>query len=222
MDFALAFGYIFKDTDWLKKIALIAVISIIPIIGQLVLLGWGLEITRRVIRHDPVPLPDVDFGRDLAMGFKAFVVALVYALPMIVVSIPYSLIMASVSNGSSDGAGVAAAVLGLCFTLFAMLYGIVMALVYPAAMGLLASEGTINAGLRFKDVFGLVKASPVSYLLVFLGEFLAGFISPIGTILCVIGVLLTAAYAQTIIAHFTGQAFNEARKMQGFGAAPIV
>lgn len=222
MDFGLAFSYVFKDPDWFKKIALVAVIALIPIIGQMVLIGWGLEISHRVIHRDPVPLPDVDFGRDLSMGFKAFVVSLVYSLPIIVVSIPYSIIMAAVSDGASSNGDFAIAVLSLCFTLFAFLYGLALAMVFPASMGLLASEGTISAALNLKDVFALIKAAPVAYLLVLLAELIAGFISPLGAIACGIGVLLTAAYAQTIVAHFTGQAYNEAKKMQGFGASSAV
>ncbi len=43
MDFAKPFTFVFEDQNWLSKIALVAVISLIPVVGVLVLLGWGLE-----------------------------------------------------------------------------------------------------------------------------------------------------------------------------------
>ena len=66
MDFGLAFSYVFQDRDWLRKVGIVALISLIPILGQLVLIGWSLNITKRVIERHPEPLPEVDFGGDLA------------------------------------------------------------------------------------------------------------------------------------------------------------
>ena len=50
MEFSRAFSYVFEDSDWFKKIALAALVSLIPIIGQIFLIGWALEITSRVIK----------------------------------------------------------------------------------------------------------------------------------------------------------------------------
>ena len=55
MDFGSAFSFVFQDEDWIKKILLIAVISLIPIVGQIVALGFALEVMKRVINSDPTP-----------------------------------------------------------------------------------------------------------------------------------------------------------------------
>ena len=80
MNFGQAFTYVFEDPDWAKKLLIPALVSLIPIIGQLVVLGWMLEVTRRVIQQNPRPLPELDFGRQLGEGFKGFIIGLVYAL----------------------------------------------------------------------------------------------------------------------------------------------
>ena len=36
MDFGLAFSYLFKDPDWFKKIVIVALIGLIPIVD-----GWS-------------------------------------------------------------------------------------------------------------------------------------------------------------------------------------
>src|SRR4030065_1188818 len=94
MDFGKAFSYQFEDQDWIKKILIAAVIPLIPIIGSLVVAGWGVEITKRVIHHEPFPLADWnDFGGYLGKGFKMAVIALVYALPLIIVAICPSVLL---------------------------------------------------------------------------------------------------------------------------------
>ncbi len=72
MKFADAFTFVFQDQDWFKKIIIPGLVGIlIPIIGQILLLGWSLKVTLNVIRKNPNPLPEMDFGDDLARGFKA-------------------------------------------------------------------------------------------------------------------------------------------------------
>jgi hypothetical protein len=44
MDVGRAFAFTFEDQDWLKKIAVVAIISLIPVIGQLWLLGWSSKL----------------------------------------------------------------------------------------------------------------------------------------------------------------------------------
>jgi uncharacterized membrane protein len=70
MDFGLAFSYPFQDQDWLKKLGIAGLLMIIPVFGWLVVAGWAIEITRRVIRHDmPLLLPDWnDFGKYIVDG----------------------------------------------------------------------------------------------------------------------------------------------------------
>ncbi len=90
MDFGKSFTFVFEDPEWLKKIVIAALISIIPLIGQIYLVGYGLEVGRRVIRHDPHPLPDVSFVESLLLGLKSFVIGLIYSIPAIVLSLPIS------------------------------------------------------------------------------------------------------------------------------------
>jgi hypothetical protein len=43
--------------------------------------------------------------------------------------------------------------------------------------------------------------------MVFAGILVGGFIAPLGAIVVVIGVILTSAYVQLMVAHLTGQAY---------------
>lgn len=212
MEFGRAFTYPFEDQNWLKKIALAALVSLIPIVGQLFLLGWGLEIARRVIQRDPVVLPDLDFGANLGKGFQAFLVSLVYSIPIWILSLPIYLIgpIGNALQFDEQSIQVMMIVVSVCFGGLILLYSIALAFALPAAFGNLAAKGQLGAGFKFGEIFALVKAAPVAYLLVILGSIVASFIGSLGVIACAIGVIFTYAYAMAIMGHLYGQAYNQA------------
>ena len=88
MNFGNAFTFAFQDSEWLKKVGIAAAIFLIPVIGPIIAMGWGLEITRRVINNQTDLLPDwSDFGGYVSKGFQAFVVTLVFSLPYLLISV---------------------------------------------------------------------------------------------------------------------------------------
>lgn len=210
MQFGKAFSFVFEDEDWVMKTIIAALVSLIPIIGQITVLGWGLEVTRRVIREDPNPLPDwSDFGGHIVKGIMAWVIGFVYALPIILVWICPVIIFAAAGDDETIISVVSA-----CFGCLTFLYGILLLFVLPAAMGNYVAKDELGAAFRFGEVFGLVRVAPGAYLLTILGALIAGFIAPLGIILCFVGVLWTQAYAVLINSHLWGQAYNEAQKVE--------
>jgi len=219
MDFGKAFTYAFDDPDWLKKIGIAGLIMIIPIIGWLAVAGWALEVTRRIIRHEPQLLPEWNnFGDFLMKGLMMWIIGLVYALPIILLSLCIQVGLALVlKNSGSGGATSAMTILSICVSIFSVVYGLLMAFVVPAAYANYVVKGQLGAAFRFGEVFGLVRSAPTAYLMVLLGSIVAGFIGSLGAIACVIGMLFTYAYAMLIQAHLWGQAYNVARP----SSAPI-
>lgn len=211
MDFGRSFSFVFEDSEWFKKIAILALVSLIPILGQLVLLGWGAEIIRRVVSGADTPIPELDFGKQLGDGFKLFVVGLVYSLPIIAVSLVMGIITGVASSVLDyDTGNTIAAISSVCLGLVNVVLGILLAFVLPAAFGNFAIKGTIGDGLRLGEVFGYVKNNLSAYLLVFVGVIVAGFVSSLGTIACGIGVLLTTVYGNAMMMHLYGQAYKKA------------
>ena len=222
MEFGKAFSFAFEDPDWLKKLGIGALLMIIPFIGWLVVAGWGIEITKRVIQRDPQPLPDwSDFGGNLMKGLQVFVISLVYSLPVVLVNICQQgvTLYGQQGNTSDETMVTVLMVVGICFGCVSFIYGIFLGFILPAALGNFAATGQMSAGFRFGEVFGMVRAVPVAYLLALLGGFVASLIASLGVILCVIGILFTAVYAYTINAHLYGQAYNEAAAARGLKPA---
>jgi len=211
MDFGKAFTFVFDDEEWIKKVGLAGLISLIPFIGTIVVAGWGFEVIRRVIKDDPEPLPDWnEFGEYLVHGFLVLVIGFVYALPLILVQgcslgfIPF------LENADQEAITAAVSVATACFSCLVLLYSLFLGLVLPAALGRYADEGEFGAAFRFGKVFSLVRNNLGSYALVFLGNLVAGLLASFGVILCVIGVLFTSAYAAVVGGHLTGQAYQKA------------
>jgi len=214
MRFGDAFTFVFQDPDWFKKVIIPGLVGLlIPIVGQLVLLGWGLKVTLNIIRNNPNPLPEMSFGDDLSRGFKAAVVSFVYSIPMIIFYVPIIILSAAAANGE-DNMAVIVAIASTCFGLLMMIYGIAMAYVLPAAYARTVVEDSIGAGLSFKEVFKLIKKAPMSYLLVLVGVLASSFISSLGSIACGIGIFLTVPYATAMLGHLYGQAYLDTKPME--------
>ena len=210
MDFGIAFSFPFQDEEWVKKIVLTAVISLIPFIGQFALIGWLVELSRRVINGESNPMPDwADFGELLVLGLKMAVIGFVYVLPLMFVSFPWA-IMDALFN--SESASALFVLFSVCFGCLTLIYGLALAFFFPAAVGELAATNDLGAAINPKNMITHVRAAPNAYLLAFLGTIVAGFISGLGIIFCFVGVFFTVVYASAIQGHLFGQAYIEATK----------
>jgi hypothetical protein len=211
LDFSQALTFQFKDLRWLQKLALAALVSLIPVIGQIIVLGWSFRIARAVITQEEQQFPELDLVEDFVRGFKGWVINLVYALPAIVFAFPLTIGLGLVIAATDGRTAVVWTLLALCLTGLLVAYGLVLALVLPAAYAnFIAQDEQLLAGLNLRQVFGLVRREPVAYFMVFLGGLLCAFITMFGLVGCVIGVVATGAYALTVMGHLYGQAYREA------------
>ena len=210
MDFGLAFSFPFQDEKWIEKIVIAAVIGIIPIIGWFALLGWSIEIGRRVINGDDEVLADwSDFGGLLTLGFKAWVAALVFSIPLIIVWIPVGIFTGVVSSTDGDAAGAVISLVSFCMICLTFTYTIALLFALPASYGRLAATDGLVESLTFRALWTIVSNAPSAYLIVLLGYIVAGFIASLGTILCFVGIFLTTAYSLAVEGHLLGQAYKE-------------
>lgn len=222
MNYGRAFSYVTEDPEWFKKVGIGMLIMLIPLIGQLAVFGWSMEMMRRIIHDEPEMLPDWDdFGKYLGNGFKELVVGLVYALPILVVygcslATIFSLTYAAGSAGSDSSMGQAlggAAGLGfICMYCGIFLFAAITALLMPPATGILAATGEIGAALRVKNVIALLRGAIGPYILSLLMiALVAPIASSLGFIACGLGTLFALTYIRLVIAHLFGQAYKIAK-----------
>jgi hypothetical protein len=219
MDFGKAFSFVFDDEDWIKKILVGGLLMLIPIIGGLVVLGWAVEITKRVIKGDAEVLPDwSDFGGYLTKGFLVFVVAFVFMLPVILIqgcsSLPY------LYQNADETMVSIFTVISICVGCFTTLYSILAYLVLPAAIGRYAVTNVLGEAFKLGAIYKMVKENLGTYALVLLGGLVASLIASLGVIACAIGVLFTAVYSMAINGHLWGQAYKESIGSEAAPADP--
>ena len=206
MKFPKSFTYIFEDPDWLSKIILPMLCSLIPIIGPLVMAGYTLHLIRNVANREPLPLPELDFGKDLARGFKWFVVMLIYAIPLFLLA-ALMIIPVSVSS-NNESAPVLAILLSILCGGAIIAYFIVLWLFMPVAQAHFAMQETISSGFAVTKFAKMFSKNITEWMLVLAGGLLAAMIAPVGSILFFIGALITSTYAGLMISHLIGQAYS--------------
>jgi hypothetical protein len=222
MDIGKSFGYAFEDDQWIPKILIAAAILLggilffwvlfIPsILAALLLGGYGVEITRRVINGNSQVLPDWDNWGDLIIdGLKVWVIGIVYALPMILVGMCLGLPGAIASENSPELASLFSTVAG-CLN---FLWSIVLGLLLPAATAFFVVNDDLGAAFRFGDVFNFVRDNFANYLIVLVMSWVTGIIAGLGFVFCLLPGLVTAPYAAWVMSHLYGQAY-----LDGIGRA---
>jgi L-asparagine transporter-like permease len=227
MDIGKSFSFVFEDEAWITKLLIAAAILLlgiffspvllIPLIVAMILLGgYSVEIIRRVMRGELDGLPEWDnWGGLFKDGLMTMIIGIVYALPIIILSICLS-VPIGVAAEEAEGVSALFSLLLSCVTL---LYAFALSIILPAATAFYAAEDDLGAAFRFGDVFSLVREHLSTYLITFLMSWVAGIIGSAGGIVCGIGWLVTLPYAYMVTGHLYGQAYVEAT---GQALPPVV
>jgi hypothetical protein len=209
MDIGKSFGYVFEDEKWVTKVLIGGVLNLIPIVN-LVNVGYALRTLRNVAAGAERPLPEWDdFGDYFVKGLLVAVGILIYAIPVLLVSV-LSAIVGALAGGNSD---VTSGLLGLCtagLACIGSLYGLALALWLPAALVRYAMSGEFGAFFRFGEIWGFISRNLGAYIVALIVAWLASLVAGIvGGILCGVGVLFTSFWAMLVAAHLLGQLQRE-------------
>ncbi len=124
MNIGKAFTFAFEDKDWLKKIGIAGLVMLIPLIGQITVMGWAIEVTRRVINRESETLPDWSaFGDYLVKGLKLFVISLVYSLPIILLSLCVNLPLSFFQDSSDQTMITTIMAISICVNCVVAVFG---------------------------------------------------------------------------------------------------
>ncbi|MGQ9503240.1 MAG: DUF4013 domain-containing protein [Anaerolineae bacterium] len=211
MDVGSSFTYMFQDRDWLKKILIGGVITLIPIVN-FAALGYVVQVVRNVRDGQDLPLPEWDqFGEYFVSGLYLFLVYLVYALPVIVLACLQ--VAGSVTLGVSDSSGGNAqglvslyAIASTCLSCLMGLWGLFLGVISPALFVRFAETGSFGATLGLGGWLTVIRANLGNYLIVMILSWLVlSFLAPLGTIACVVGIIFTQFWAYLVSGHLFGQ-----------------
>jgi hypothetical protein len=192
-----AFVWPVRDPEWLSKVLIMGLILLIPIVGAMNGLGWMLATLDR-LRAGEEKLPPANFEH-LGRGFQLFVVFLAYYVGLALIAallyVPAIVLLAEQGRDSSSTPlvliGLGLLLLGSSFITLASL-----ALTFATPSIVLAFDrGGIAGGVRIDQVGRRATASLINTLIAGLMLIAAGVVGQLGTILCLVGVVFTSAYA---------------------------
>lgn len=209
MDIGKAFGFVMEDDRWLTKILIGGLLSLVPILNVLTLYGYGLTTARNVMQKNPKPLPEWDnFGDILMKGLYAFVISLVYAIPVIIVVFAFQIVVviaSSAAGGSDGGEGLIAILSLLCLMPLTLVLGLAAWVFTMAGFVRYIQTESLGAAFRFGEVIAMVRGSVGSWLMLLVVYILAGLVGMLGLIGCGIGVVFTTFYGFVAFSHTLGQ-----------------
>lgn len=210
-DFVKSFTFFFEDPAWITKILIggLCYIGVFILIGAFVLLGYVAQLGRNVIAGVANPLPEWDRIGDYIMeGLKLFVVAIVYALPLMLLWAAMFGIAFAASQ-SERGNEVASMAMSCGMLLYFPLLLIMMFWV-PIAMLFAIATQRLGAAFEFGTIFRFIKANFVNYVLAILTHIVAGFAAEFGLILLCIGVVFTMFWSMCVGIYALAQAYRAA------------
>ncbi|HMO58508.1 MAG TPA: DUF4013 domain-containing protein [Roseiflexaceae bacterium] len=215
MDISKAFRYVFEDENWVARVLIGTLLSLIPLVGIFMIFGYMLKIAENVAQGMERPLPEWnDFGDLLVRGLYALVISLVYSLPLLVIVFGMICAMGVIVGGAAntmgeEAGGLVAAVGILLYVLFIglMIVGsVLISIVVYAAMARYVATKDFGSALRIGEVLGMVRQRPMPWVMVLVVSILAGLVASLGIIACGIGVLFTSMLSYCFLGHALGQA----------------
>ena len=210
MDIGSAFTYMFEDENWIKKILIGGIISLVPIVN-FAAMGYVVEVIRNVRDGRPTPLPEWDqFGQMWMSGLWLFLIFLVYSIPIIILAcisgIATAAMGTALEGASAEAVGGTMGIVSTCLSCLMGLWGLVIGVLSPAIVIRFAETGQFNSAFQFGEVFSLVKVNVGSYVIALILLWVAIYIiSPLGLIACVVGIIFTTFYAYLIAGNLLGQ-----------------
>jgi hypothetical protein len=213
MDYGKSFSFVFDDKDWVQKILIGGILNLIPIVN-LIAIGYTLRVLKNVATGVDPALPDWDdFADYFVKGLVSILGAVVWALPIILLSILMALVSVPVERmtGYGQGPDYVYTSANLCLTVLGCLsglYGLFMGAVMPAVMTKYAVSGEFGAFFRFGEIFKYITSNAGPYIIALLLGAVAQFIGGFGLILCIVGVAFTSFWAMLVSNHLLGQVYH--------------
>lgn len=220
IDLGRAFRFVVEDPDWIKKILIGGVFTLLSgvLVGAVFVVGYGVRLTRRVAAGDPRPLPEwEDLGGMFGEGLRGLAIYLVYVLPVAIVPMGFAVALALAGAGLSGSSGApgardasdvfgALAAFGLMavYAVTAILM-LVLALYVPAAMARFAMLDRVSAGFEVRENIDFIRRNLGNYAMALLLYLLASFASQLGVLLCCVGIFPASFWAVCILFWALGE-----------------
>jgi len=211
-DFVKPFAFVFEDARWINKVLIGGIFQLLAfmLIGIPFLLGYLAKLVRNVVADATLPLPEWDdLGEMFSEGLRLIGVALVYAIPFLMilcmVMVPVFVVSAASQHGNHDfDPGPAFA----CVWCLVFPLSLVYMLWMPAALLYAMVEQRLGAAFEFGRIWRFISNNVGNYLLAVVVMFVARFASGFGIVLFCIGIVFTVFWAMCVTFYAFAQTWK--------------
>ncbi|MEA3441044.1 MAG: DUF4013 domain-containing protein [Chloroflexota bacterium] len=180
MDIGKSFRFVFEDKDWVSKLLIGVLVSLVPILN-FAFMGYLVQLVLNVSEGIAHPLPDwSDFGDKFVKGLIMVVAGFIYALPIVILIgiMGGTGALADLSTGGeiSDVAGALLAGVGVLFACLIALYGLALIFFYYGMTIHFSREGTFGSCFQIGKIINLISSNLGEYLTAWLVSLLFGFV----------------------------------------------
>jgi hypothetical protein len=222
MDVNKAFRFVFDDKQWISKLLIGAVMSVLAffIVPAFILQGYLVKLVRQVMDGNDNQLPEwMDYGKLLRDGFFVTVGQLIWVLPFILLFIILGAATGGFGSMADNGSGFGAAMAtgsGLLLACVVLLMVVAFLFISPALLIQYAREDEFGALFRFSEIFDIVRDNMADILITFLVSVVAvlaisvvagivGIVPCLGWIAAALIALASGPYVQFVTGHLYGQ-----------------
>jgi hypothetical protein len=220
MEFGKAFGYVFEDEDWIKKVligGLFALLSFL-LVGIPFVLGYVVETIRNIIEGQPRPLPEWDnLGEKFMSGLMLCIILIIYSIPSILFSCVSGIgpVIAETVGGDPDAMAGLVTGLSLCGSCLQILWSVVLVVVMPVVYLKYTLTRQLGSAFSFGEFLPFIQTDVGAYILAIVMTVVAGIVGGLGLIACGIGIIFTQFYAQLVIAAIYAQLYQAVKAKGG-------
>lgn len=224
MNVGKSLQFVFDDENWLSKLGLGALISLIPILN-FAWAGYHLQLMRNVSDNMELPLPEWDeLGEKLIKGLLITIAAFIYVLPaMLFLCLPIGILAVPAFFQDSDIQGPLAVFTtfgGMALLCCIGLYLLAFSFYFPAVELRYSRTGEFASCFQIREIFSLISSHLSDYLVAWLVTLVVGLVIGavaggagmlIGWIPCLGQIAVWAisaiagAWASVVYAHLFGQ-----------------
>jgi len=206
LDLGEAFTFVIRSDRWVRKLlaGAVCLLFIWLIVPFLLLVGYIVEIARRV-RSGARELPPWDHPwRNIKDGFKVLAALVIWTIPSALLSIPAAIVDAAVNEGSRQALGGSVSAAAAIVAAVGSVWGLMVVLLEPAIISQYMDRGFLGA-LNVAAVIRRVRVNLALSIVVGALVVVLSTIGLIGAAALVIGVLVTFPYASYIGAYLIGR-----------------
>lgn len=220
MEYWEAVRFVWQNPNWVANLLMASLCmfaaSVIPVLPQLVLIGYQCEVMESLILRPRMTYPDFKFDRlaeYLTRGLWPFLVALLVGIAtvpliLLVSAVPIIAIIV-LANAMGDNAELGIVLLGLMLFVLIFVMGICCNVTMVPFLLRAALTQDLGASLDLAFARDFVRRMWKETLTAGLFMMLVGFVAQlVGLVLCFVGIFLTFPILQFAQAHLAAQLYR--------------